>query len=83
MSVTVFCKELAADTAKGDLGVLAANVFNCFFDPSRNANFTNPTYGFVTFQVQPQDIETETTEDTLDNKLTCDFIGCLSGTNFP
>lgn len=83
ISVTVWCRELAADTAKDSIGVLAANVFNCFYDPSRNSNFTNPTYGFVTFQVQPQDIETETVEDTLVNKLTLDFVGCLSGTNFP
>ena len=83
ISVTVSCKEMAYDTAKGDLGVLAANVFNCFYDPNRNNNFTNSTYGFVAFQVQPQDIDTETREDTLINKLTLDFIGCLSGTNFP
>lgn len=83
ISVTILCKEMAYDTQKDSLGVLAANVFNCFYDPNRNANFTNTGSGFVTFQVQPQDIETETVEDTLVNKLTCDFIGCLSGTNFP
>lgn len=82
ISVTVSCKEMAWDTSSGSLGNLAANVFNCFYDPARNVNFTNTGSGFVTFQVQPKDIETEVTEDVLVNKLTCDFIGCLSGTNF-
>lgn len=83
ISVTVSCKEMAADTASGSLGILAEEVFNCFYDPNRNINFTNTGSGFVTFQVQPRDIETEVAEDTMVNKLTCDFIGCLSGTNFP
>lgn len=81
LTVTVTCKEMAFDTDKDNLGILAGNVFNCFYDPSRNGNFTNTNYCFVTFQVQPQDIETETIEDVLVNKLTLDFIGCLSGTN--
>lgn len=81
LSVTVLVKEMAFDTSKEALGHLAGWVFNEFYDPNRNANFTNPSYGFVTFQVQPQDIETEVQEDTLVNKLTLDFIGCLSGAN--
>ena len=83
LSVTVEVREIAYDTPGVALGQLAGYVFNMFYDPQRNSNFTNPTYGFVTFQVQPQDIETEVVEDTLVNKLTCDFIGCLSGTNAP
>lgn len=81
LSVTVMVKEVAYDTPTDALGHLAGWVFNAFYDPNRNANFTNPSYGFVTFQVQPQDIETEVQEDILVNKLTLDFIGCLSGTN--
>ncbi len=81
LSVTVMCKEMAYDTPTTNLGDLAGWVFNMFYDPNRNNNFTSSAYGFVTFQVQPQDIETETNGDTLTNKLTLDFIGCLSGTN--
>lgn len=83
ISVTVTCKEMAYDTDKETIGVLAANVFNCFYDPQRNVNFSNTGSGFATFQVQPQDIETATEGGALINRLTCDFIGCLSGTNFP
>jgi hypothetical protein len=82
VSVNIICKEIAYDTLKSDMGILAANVFNFFYDPNRNINFTSNTYGVSVFQVQPLDITTEVSGDTSINTLTCDFVACLNGTNF-
>lgn len=83
LRIEVMVKEMAADVAKDDIGVLASLIFNCFFDPNRNENFTNTDYGFAVMQVQPQDISTDTLEDTLINKLSLEFICALSGTASP
>ena len=77
MEVSLLVKEMAADTNKADIGVLAANVFNVFYDPARTTNFTNTSIGFATFQVQPGAVDTEVDADTMVNKFTATLIGCL------
>ena len=80
--VTTEVKEIGYDTNSGSIGVLAANVFNCFYDPNRKNNFTSSLYGFAVMQVSNPSISTETKDDALINKIAVDVIGCLSGTNF-
>lgn len=84
LNVTVEVKEMAYDTDKENIGILAENVFNCFYNiKDRAGDFTNDDYGFAVFQIIPLDLSTEVVEDSLSNKHTFDFICCLSGTNFP
>lgn len=80
MSVKVTVAEMAADIDKDSIGQLASKVFNCFFDPNRATNFSNTDYGYTVFQVQPLDMENETSEDAIINRFTLDFVCCLSGT---
>jgi len=75
-NVTVFVKEMAADTTS--LGTLAENVFNEFVDTDRaKANFTNPAYNISICQVQTLDMKHATNEDTLINEITLRMIGAL------
>lgn len=80
MTTTIEVKEMANDTTTNNIGVLAGNVFNLFYDNNAPSNFTNTNYGVAVFQVQPLDSSTEIEGDALVSKHTFDIVCCQSGT---
>lgn len=77
ISVSIEVREAAADTDDDDVGVLAAYVFNMFFDPNRERNFSNDAYSFAIMQMQPQSLEVNIDGDMHLSRLTLECVCCL------
>lgn len=76
LTLSVKVKELASEVT--NIGELAPLVFNSFFDPNKETNFTNSKYNFAVQGMETQLIRTEIEGDTLINEMTFRLVGCLS-----
>lgn len=78
ITVKIYVKEMAADTASGSFGVLSANIFNAICDPSMSykVNQLN-SRSFSSLFIQKLDMRHSTSEDALVSEWGLRIIGCL------